>query len=136
MERLAVDLRPPPPTVSEYRARNAATDGNVAGRPDFEFRLALVELRVFALKGGERLVVPATLARTTEVERAIVRVTYAVDQPRPLVEVQTPAAPDIDDSRPDDTGGRGLEIARAVSLDVGCYASGNTKNIWASFPRS
>jgi len=71
----------------------------VNGHPDFEFRLALVELRVFTLKGGERLVVPATLARTTEVERAIVRVTYAAEQPRPRVEVETPAAPDIGDSR-------------------------------------
>lgn len=44
--------------------------------------------------------------------------------------------PDVDDSRPDDAGGRGLQIVRAVSLDVGVYATEGTKNIWASFPRS
>ena len=44
--------------------------------------------------------------------------------------------PDLDETQPDDTGGRGLQIARAVSLDVGWYATDDTKNIWASFPRA
>ncbi|MGN9810971.1 ATP-binding protein [Micromonospora sp. BQ11] len=44
--------------------------------------------------------------------------------------------PDLDEVRPADTGGRGLQIAQAVSLDVGWYATEDTKNIWASFPRA
>ncbi|MEH0970330.1 ATP-binding protein [Micromonospora sp. CPCC 205546] len=44
--------------------------------------------------------------------------------------------PQLAEARPVGDGGRGLELARALSLDVGWYATGATKNIWASFPRS
>ncbi|WP_326564473.1 ATP-binding protein [Micromonospora peucetia] len=44
--------------------------------------------------------------------------------------------PELVEARPVGDGGRGLELARALSLDVGWYATGTTKNIWASFPRS
>lgn len=48
----------------------------LAGHPNFQFRLALVELRVFALDEKRSVVVPATLLKTQEVERAIVTVRY------------------------------------------------------------
>jgi serine/threonine-protein kinase RsbW len=44
--------------------------------------------------------------------------------------------PELVDARPADAGGRGLLIARSFSLDVGWYATGSTKHIWASFPRT
>ncbi|MGC5333662.1 ATP-binding protein [Micromonospora sp. DT62] len=44
--------------------------------------------------------------------------------------------PQLAEARPVGDGGRGLELARALSLDVGWYATGTTKNIWASFPRT
>ena len=44
--------------------------------------------------------------------------------------------PELVDTRPMGAGGRGLQIAEAVSLDVGWYATDRTKNIWAAFPRS
>ncbi|MBQ1072745.1 ATP-binding protein [Micromonospora sp. C31] len=44
--------------------------------------------------------------------------------------------PKLAEARPVGDGGRGLELARALSLDVGWYATGTTKNIWASFPRT
>lgn len=44
--------------------------------------------------------------------------------------------PELADTRPMGAGGRGLQIAEAVSLDVGWYATDRTKNIWAAFPRS
>ncbi|MEU6072926.1 ATP-binding protein [Micromonospora sp. NPDC047074] len=44
--------------------------------------------------------------------------------------------PELADPEALHTGGRGLQLARALSLDVGWYATGTTKNIWASFPRS
>jgi hypothetical protein len=44
--------------------------------------------------------------------------------------------PELVDARPADGGGRGLLIARSFSLDVGWYATGSTKHIWASFPRT
>ncbi|TDC73041.1 ATP-binding protein [Micromonospora sp. KC606] len=43
--------------------------------------------------------------------------------------------PELSDIRPLGAGGRGLQIAQALSLDVGWYATRDTKNIWASFPR-
>ncbi|MER6591786.1 ATP-binding protein [Micromonospora purpureochromogenes] len=44
--------------------------------------------------------------------------------------------PELVHTRPMGAGGRGLQIAEAVSLDVGWYATDRTKNIWAAFPRS
>ncbi|MEH1098058.1 ATP-binding protein [Micromonospora sp. CPCC 205561] len=44
--------------------------------------------------------------------------------------------PELTDDQPVATGGRGLQLARALSLDVAWYATGTTKNIWASFPRT
>lgn len=57
------------------------------GYPDFHFRLALVEMRVFALRDGSYMVVPATLAKTAEIERAVVRLE------RGVVTVETPEPP-------------------------------------------
>ncbi|SCE78699.1 ATP-binding protein [Micromonospora mirobrigensis] len=42
--------------------------------------------------------------------------------------------PELADTRPLGAGGRGLQLARAFSLDVGWYATEDTKHIWASFP--
>lgn len=50
----------------------------VVGRhPDFHFRLALVEIRLFRLRGGY-LAVPASIVKTAEIERAVVRVEQGV----------------------------------------------------------
>jgi hypothetical protein len=43
--------------------------------------------------------------------------------------------PGLGDIHPLDSGGRGLMLAESVSLAVGWYATDETKNIWASFPR-
>lgn len=56
------------------RTETEALAEAVAGHPDFQFRLALVELRVFSLDDNRKLVVPATLVKTQEIERAIVTV--------------------------------------------------------------
>ncbi|NJP31081.1 ATP-binding protein [Micromonospora sp. HSS6-12] len=44
--------------------------------------------------------------------------------------------PELADTRPVGSGGRGLQIAQKLSLDVGWYATDTTKNIWATFPRT
>lgn len=46
----------------------------VGSRPESQFRLALVEMRVFKLAEERYLIVPATTTKTAEVERAVVRV--------------------------------------------------------------
>jgi hypothetical protein len=43
--------------------------------------------------------------------------------------------PELSDAHPLDSGGRGLLLAQSASLAVGWYATEDTKNIWASFPR-
>ncbi|MEU3452325.1 ATP-binding protein [Micromonospora sp. NPDC006766] len=43
--------------------------------------------------------------------------------------------PELADTGPLDSGGRGLLLAQSVTLAVGWYATKDTKNIWASFPR-
>ncbi|WP_229402665.1 ATP-binding protein [Micromonospora okii] len=43
--------------------------------------------------------------------------------------------PEPADTRQLGSGGRGLQLARAFSLDVGWYATQESKHIWASFPR-
>ncbi|MBY8871703.1 ATP-binding protein [Micromonospora sp. PLK6-60] len=43
--------------------------------------------------------------------------------------------PEMADTRPLGSGGRGLQLARAFSLDVGWYATDTSKHIWATFPR-
>jgi anti-sigma regulatory factor (Ser/Thr protein kinase) len=42
--------------------------------------------------------------------------------------------PELADTRPLHAGGRGLQLARSFSLDVGWYATDTTKHIWATFP--
>jgi hypothetical protein len=61
----------------------------VGGRPDFAFRLALVELRLYALEDGSVLVLPNILTRTREIERATVRIIFDKG-PRPEVQVDVP----------------------------------------------
>ncbi|MDQ0364356.1 ATP-binding protein [Catenuloplanes indicus] len=42
--------------------------------------------------------------------------------------------PELADTRPVNAGGRGLHLALAFSLEVGWYATAETKHIWATFP--
>lgn len=76
-------------------SRAEALAETVGGRPDMNFRLALVELQLHVLEDGRTLVIPNTLAKTAEIERATVRVVYA-GETRPQVTVDVPL--------PDSTG--------------------------------
>lgn len=59
----------------------------VSGHPEFQFRLGLIELRLYQLDVGKVLAIPTTLAKTQEIERAVVRVDSAgkvtVETPSP-----------------------------------------------------
>ncbi|WDZ83333.1 ATP-binding protein [Micromonospora cathayae] len=43
--------------------------------------------------------------------------------------------PELTDCQPAGSGGRGLQLAQALSLDVGWYTTDDVKHIWASFDR-
>ncbi|WFE38191.1 ATP-binding protein [Micromonospora sp. WMMD998] len=45
------------------------------------------------------------------------------------------SVPELSDISPTDSGGRGLFLAQSISLDVGWYATGSSKHIWAAFSR-
>lgn len=79
----------------------------VAGRPDMMFRLALVELRVYTVDDQRYLVMPSTMAKTTEIQRATVRLLFDPKH-KPDVRVEAPI--------PDSTG-RPASGSR-VSLDA------------------
>jgi anti-sigma regulatory factor (Ser/Thr protein kinase) len=42
--------------------------------------------------------------------------------------------PKIDDDRPLGAGGLGLRLTKTFAIDVGWYATEDTKHVWASFP--
>ena len=79
----------------------------VAGRPDMMFRLALVELRVYSVDDQRYLVMPSTMAKTTEIQRATVRLLFDPKH-KPDVRIEAPI--------PDSTG-RPASGSR-VSLDA------------------
>ena len=59
------------------------------GHPNFPFRLGLLELKLYEMADGRVLIVPDVLAKTQEIERAVVRVTYQ-GETRPRVDVTMP----------------------------------------------
>ncbi|WP_433389443.1 ATP-binding protein [Micromonospora sp. KLBMP9576] len=137
---------PPPPQATELRrwTLSEAADlralraslheeltGDVLG-PDEALEavpelMALIatELATNALRHG----IPPTLVRLLATEDHLV-----LD----VADHDLGSLPELADPRgdSDSDGGRGMELARALSLDVGWYATGSTKNIWASFPRT
>jgi hypothetical protein len=61
----------------------------IGNHPDFAFRLALVELRIYPQGDGRWLIVNSVLARTAEIERAIVTIENKTES---TVVVTTPVA--------------------------------------------
>ncbi|MEU7620301.1 ATP-binding protein [Micromonospora rifamycinica] len=84
--------------------------------------LVATELATNALKHG----IPPTIVRLLTVDDSLI-----LD----VADHDLSTIPELADTRPMGAGGRGLQIAMAVSLEVGWYATDRTKNIWASFPR-
>ncbi|MEH0938147.1 ATP-binding protein [Micromonospora psammae] len=84
--------------------------------------LVATELATNALKHGR----PPTIVRLLAAENSLI-----LD----VADHNLDSVPELADMRPMGAGGRGLQIAMAVSLDVGWYATATTKNIWASFAR-
>jgi len=61
----------------------------LSGHPDFQFRLGLVELRLYKMNNGDVLAIPTLLARTQEIQRAVVRIERTAE-PGASVTVETP----------------------------------------------
>ncbi|MEU5786289.1 ATP-binding protein [Micromonospora purpureochromogenes] len=135
---------PPSPQATELRRWQLSSAADLRGlRASLHQALTGEEL----LAGEELDEVPelmvlvatelATNALRHGIPPTIVRLLVAED--RFILEVadhDLSTIPELVDTRPMGAGGRGLQIAEAVSLDVGWYATDRTKNIWAAFPRS
>lgn len=63
---------------------------------------------------------------------------YATDEQLLLdvVDEDVSTVPEVAGVRPPGEGGFGLKLAQRLASDVGWYASGSTKHVWASFPAS
>jgi hypothetical protein len=72
----------------------------VGSQPDFQYRLGLVELRLYEFD-DKRLVVPVTLAKTIEIERAVVRVVHdGLSKPEVTVELPPDGTKEKPDPKP------------------------------------
>ncbi|SDT22356.1 ATP-binding protein [Actinoplanes derwentensis] len=87
----------------------------------------------------DRIVLVATELATNAIRHGLppteIRLLY--DAGRLILDVadhDLTSAPEPAGGRPLGEGGRGLLLARSFSLDVGWYATPDTKHIWASFP--
>ncbi|WP_430784089.1 ATP-binding protein [Actinoplanes sp. G11-F43] len=87
----------------------------------------------------DRIILVATELATNAIRHGLppteIRLLYAGE--RLILDVadhDLTTIPELADTRPLDAGGRGLLLARSFSLDVGWYATPDTKHIWASFP--
>lgn len=95
-----------------------------AGAPEWVGQLVLIasELATNALWHGD----PPTTVRLVRAEHAWVLdvADRALDQ-----------VPQVDADRAPGDGGFGLQLAHLLAADVGWYSTGETKHVWASFPR-
>ncbi|MGC5016981.1 ATP-binding protein [Micromonospora sp. DT47] len=134
---------PPPPQATELRRWELAEPAHLRA-----LRASLhEELTGAAPVAGEKLaevpelvVLVATELATNALKHGrpptIVRLLIADDSfLLDVADHDLSTIPEQADTRPLGAGGRGLQIAMAVSLDVGWYATESTKNIWASVPR-
>ncbi|MEH1057266.1 ATP-binding protein [Micromonospora sp. CPCC 206171] len=135
---------PPSPQATELRRWQLSSAADLRGlRASLHQALTGEELLVGEELGEvpELMVLVATELATNALRHGIpptiVRLLVAED--RFILEVadhDLSTIPELVDTRPMGAGGRGLQIAEALSLDVGWYATDRTKNIWAAFPRS
>lgn len=85
----------------------------VSGHPDFEFRLGLVEIRLYRTPSGTVIAVPHVQTRTKEVTRAIVRIEGEHRLPEGI-RVQVETTPD----KPRDAGGSGRTTPKPEDLPL------------------
>ncbi|WP_328822439.1 ATP-binding protein [Micromonospora rubida] len=134
---------PPPPRATELHCWTLSTGAELRG-----LRASLHKAFTgYALAEGEeldgvpeRVVLVATELATNALLHGLPPTTVRLlrDEDVFILDVtdhDLTSVPELADTLPLGTGGRGLQLARAFSLDVGWYATEGTKHIWASFPR-
>ncbi|MGC1210919.1 MAG: ATP-binding protein [Micromonospora sp.] len=118
----AADLRALRASLREALARYGLVQGEDLDEVPGLVTLVATELATNALRHG----LPPTIVTLRATDDC-----FILD----VADHDVRSAPELDEAQPLDSGGRGLLLAESVSLAVGWYATGDTKNIWASFPR-
>ncbi|MFY1597874.1 ATP-binding protein [Micromonospora sp. WMMD737] len=118
-----VDLRALRASLHEELTGDVLGEGKALAEVPELVALIATELATNALRHG----IPPTIVRLLATDDYLI-----LD----VADHDLGSLPQLAEARPVGDGGRGLELARALSLDVGWYATGTTKNIWASFPRT
>ncbi|MER6757124.1 ATP-binding protein [Micromonospora echinofusca] len=119
----AADLRSLRASLHEELTGDVLGEGEALAEVPELVALIATELATNALRHG----IPPTIVRLLATDDYLI-----LD----VADHDLGSLPQLAEARPAGDGGRGLELARALSLDVGWYATSTTKNIWASFPRS
>jgi serine/threonine-protein kinase RsbW len=84
--------------------------------------LVATELATNALRHGQ----PPTIVRLSSAEDHFI-LDVADHDPEII--------PEYANERPPGAGGLGLQLARRMALDIGWYVDGETKHVWAQFPK-
>ncbi|KXK62119.1 anti-sigma regulatory factor [Micromonospora rosaria] len=100
----------------------ALLDGEKLDEVPEQMALVATELATNALRHG----LPPTIVTLLSAEDCLV-----ID----VADHDLASVPELADTRPVGSGGRGLLLARSFSLAVGWYATAHTKHVWATFPR-
>jgi hypothetical protein len=117
----ADDLRGLRASLHRALTGHALVDGTALDEVPERVVLVATELATNALRHG----LPPTIVRLLSTgDRFILDV----------ADHDVSTVPELAGAHPSAAGGRGLQLAKAFSLDVGWYASTEAKHIWASFP--
>lgn len=133
---------PPPPPTRELRRWVLDDIGHLPGLRG-QLLTALVEHGLIASEAlddrADRVLLVATELATNALKHglppSLVRLLLAdgcfiLD----IADHDMTTVPELREVHPLDSGGRGLFLARQMALDVGWYATGAAKHIWATFP--
>ncbi len=118
----AAELRSLRASLHEELTGSVLPDGAALDEVPEMIVLIATELATNALRHG----IPPTLVRLLATDDCLILDVADHDLSPP---------PEPSDAQSTGAGGRGLQIAQRLSLDVGWYATDTTKNIWATFPR-
>ena len=108
---------------SLHESLDAAPTGHALGEVADKMLIVATELAGNALKHG----LPPTIVRLCRTGED-----YVID----VVDHDPTTQPEDPSEHRPASGGLGLVLARALSLDVGWYATSTTKHVWARFPAS
>jgi serine/threonine-protein kinase RsbW len=137
----ALKVSPPPPDVGELHVWVLDTGAQLrALRANLRAALNQYSGTTDELtEVAERMVVVATELAANAIRHGlpptVVRLSHTDDHfVLDVADHDLASVPELADFRPINAGGRGLRLARALSVDVGWYTDDTAEHVWATFP--